>query len=182
MDLVAALDDEAVVRLMRLFNEPAGRRYLVEQGVDPALVGRLGLLGISGIGNILGCVKVAKHFELAERDILLTVATDSMALYGSRLEEERARRGEYSHTSAAVDHERRLLGAGTDSMEELTHASRRRIHNLKYFTWVEQQGKSTEELDAQWYDPAYWKREWSQVEEWDDRIRALNERVGARHG
>lgn len=182
IDLVAGLDDEAVVRLMRLFNEPAGRQYLAEQGVDPALVGKLGLLGISGIGNVLGCVKVAKHFELTERDLVLTVATDSMALYGSRIEEERARRGEYTPTSAAVDHERRLLGAGLDFVEELTHAARRRIHNLKYFTWVEQQGKSTEELDAQWHDPGYWKREWSQVADWDERIRDLNERVSARRG
>ena len=80
-----------------------------------------------------------------------------------------------------MDHERRLLGAGGDNVEELTHASRRRIHNLKYFTWVEQQGKSVEELDAQW-QPEYWREQWAQVAGWDARIRAINERVAALRG
>ena len=35
-------------------------------------------------------------------------------------------------------------------MEELSYWDRKRIHNLKYYTWVEQQGKTSAELDAQW--------------------------------
>jgi cysteine synthase A len=122
-----------------------------------------------------------KYYELGEHDVVLTVATDSMDLYGSRIEEERARRGDYTAAAAAVDHERRLLGALSDAVEELSHWGRKRIHNLKYFTWVEQQGKSVEELDAQWCDATYWKRQWGQVAEWDRRIRELNERVEGRH-
>ncbi len=41
-------------------------------------------------------------------------------------------------------------------MEELGYWDRKRIHNLKYFTWVEQQGKTYEEIQAQWYAPNYW--------------------------
>jgi len=178
MDAVAGIDDNACMALLRLFNEPAGREWLVTQGVDPMLVGRLDLLGISGIANLLVAVKTARYFELTERDILLTVATDSMELYGSRLAEERARLGEYGERQAAVDHERYLLGAGIDHVLELSHWDRKRMHNLKYFTWVEQQGKTVEELDAQWDDPDYWTSKYQGWQALDERIREFNERVG----
>jgi cysteine synthase len=108
----------------------------------------------------------------------LTVATDSMELYGSRLAEQRERLGEYSERQAAVDHERHLLGAGIDHVLELSHWDRKRLHNLKYFTWVEQQGKTVEELDAQWEDPDYWPSRYRGWEDLDRRIREFNERTG----
>jgi hypothetical protein len=52
------------------------------------------------------------------------------------------------------------------------------MHNLKYFTWVEQQGKTMEELDAQWYDDNYWSDQYSKVDEWDDLISEFNDRTG----
>jgi hypothetical protein len=175
---VVGIDDEATLALMRLFNEPAGRDYLVSRGVDPELVSGLDVLGISSVANLLACVKTARFFELGPRDLLFSVATDSMELYGSRLEEQRQRYGAYADRDAAVHHERYLLGAGVDHLLELGHWERKRIHNLKYFTWVEQQGKSVEELDAQWYDDGYWTAKYSEHEEWDERIREFNERTG----
>ena len=159
-------------------NEPAGRGWLVGQGVDPLLVDRLDLLGISGIANLLVAVKTAHYFELGKDDVLLTVATDSMELYGSRLDEERDRLGEYGERQAAIDHERHLLGAGIDHVLELSHWDRKRLHNLKYFTWVEQQGKTVEELDAQWEDPDYWTSKYHAWQDLDERIREFNDRVG----
>jgi cysteine synthase A len=177
-DVVAGIDDQACMSLLRLFNESKGREYLKSSGVDPALVDRLDLLGISGIANLLTAVKTARFFELGPKDMLFTVATDSMELYGSRFEEEREMHGPYTETTAAVHHERYLLGAGIDHMLELGYWDRRRIHNLKYFTWVEQQGKSVEELDAQWYDDNYWTDHFHAWEEWDRRIEEFNERTG----
>ena len=145
--------------LLRLFNEPAGRAYLEAQGVDPELLGGLDVMGISSIANLLICVKLARYFELGSRDVLVTVATDSMELYGSRISEERELHGSYTERDAAVHHERYLLGAGTDHVLELSYRDRKRMHNLKYFTWVEQLGKPVEELDAQWEDPDYWDLE-----------------------
>jgi cysteine synthase A len=178
MDVVAGIDDEGCMGLLRLFNEPEGRSYLKARGIDPVLVDRLDVLGISGIANLLTAVKTARFFEMGSKDMLFTVATDSMELYGSRLEEERDRRGAYTQTTAAVDHERHLLGAGIDHILELGYWDRKRIHNLKYFTWVEQQGKTAEELDAQWYDDDYWTRHLHAWEEWDRRIDEFNDRTG----
>ena len=155
-DFVVAIDDNAVVNLSRLFNEPAGRAYLVKNGVPESLVSQLDLLGFSGISNVLSAIKLAKYYELGSNDVILTILTDSMELYGSRLKEMHAEYGAYTETDAAADFARYLHGQSTDYLIELTYADRKRIHNLKYYTWVEQQGKSYEEIQSQWYDADYW--------------------------
>ena len=177
-DLVVAIDDEACVSLVRLFNEPVGRAYLVKQGVPEALVENLDLLGISGIANVLSSVKFAKWYELGENDIVLTVWTDSMELYQSRLHELREERGEYTEMDAAADYRRYLMGCSVDAVEELGHWDRKRVHNLKYFTWVEQQGKTYTEIQAQWYDPDYWTGFQRQIPEIDALIQQFNEMTG----
>jgi cysteine synthase A len=177
-DMVMAIDDEACMSLVQLFNEPAGRAYLVKQGVSETLVENLDLLGISSIANVLSAIKFAKWYELGEHDVVLTVFTDSMELYQSRLRELRGAHGEYTELDAAADYHRYLLGCTTNYVEELGYWDRRRIHNLKYYTWVEQQGKTYEEIQAQWYDPDYWNRIHAQVAEIDALIEAFNERTG----
>lgn len=181
-DLVMAIDDEACVSLVRLFNEPAGRAYLVKRGVPESLVGRLDLLGISSIANVLSAIKFAKWYELGEHDIVLTVWTDSMELYQSRVQELRAERGEYTEKDAAADYSRYLLGCSVDYVEELGYWDRKRVHNLKYFTWVEQQGKTVAEIQAQWYDPDYWTGFQRQVPEIDALIQQFNEMTGLLKG
>ncbi|NIX10027.1 MAG: pyridoxal-5-phosphate-dependent protein subunit beta, partial [Gammaproteobacteria bacterium] len=113
-DMVMAIDDEACMSLTRLFNEPAGRAYLVKQGVPEELVGQLDLLGISSIANVLSSIKFAKWYELGEEDIVLTVWTDSMELYGSRLKELHEEHGEYAEVDAAADYHRYLKGCAVD--------------------------------------------------------------------
>ena len=177
-DVVMAIDDEACMHLVRLFNEPVGRAYLVQQGVPSTLVEHLDLLGISSIANTLSAIKLARWYEMDEHDIVLTVFTDSMELYGSRLRELREEYGEYSERDAAADYHRYLLGCSIDFMQELGYWERKRIHNLKYYTWVEQQGKTYEEIQAQWYDADYWSRIHRQVEEIDTLIEQFNEQTG----
>ncbi|HFC09639.1 MAG TPA: pyridoxal-phosphate dependent enzyme [Chloroflexi bacterium] len=176
-DMIIDIDDDAVVSLARLFNEPAGRAYLVKQGVPEELVAQLDLLGFSGIANMLMAIKFAKYYELGEHDVVLTVLTDSMELYQSRLREMHEAHGEYTEQDAAVDYAHYLQGADLGNLLELRYTDRRRVHNLKYFTWVEQQGKNSDELRAQWYDKAYWKRIQELVPQIDELIKAFNERV-----
>jgi cysteine synthase len=177
-DLVVAIDDNAVVNLSRLFNEPNGRTYLAKQGVPEEIVSQLDLLGFSGISNLLSAIKFAKYYEMGTDDIVLTVLTDSMELYQSRLREMHAEFGEYSEVDAAVDFARYLQGETTDNMIDLTYVDQRRIHNLKYFTWIEQQGKTYEEIMDQWYDRDYWTGFQGQVEEIDELIKEFNAEVG----
>lgn len=177
LDMVVGIDDEAPMRLIRLFNEPAGKSYLEKKGFAKEFMEKLNYFGISSIANILGAVKMAKYYELNENDCVFTVATDSMEMYQSRLAEANEKFGKYTETQAAVDFERRLLGIGKDDMLELSYYEKKRIHNLKYFTWVEQQGKTAEELDAQWHDDDYWKNQFAKVNEWDEKIEEFNEKV-----
>ncbi|MBN2388131.1 MAG: pyridoxal-5-phosphate-dependent protein subunit beta [Anaerolineales bacterium] len=177
-DLVVAIDDNAVVNISRLFNEENGRAALVEKGVPESLVAQLDLFGFSGISNVLTAIKMAKYYELGEHDVVLTVLTDSMELYQSRLAEMHQEFGPYSDRDAAVDYARWILQQSTDNMLELRHPDRRRVHNLKYFTWVEQQGKTYEEIQEMWSAPDYWTGVQGQVAEIDALIEDFNAEVG----
>ncbi len=178
IDMVVDIDDEACMHIVRLFNEPAGREYLKKQGVDSDIVSKLDLFGISSIANILGAIKMAKYYEMTGDDIIITVATDSMELYGSRIKELQEQYGTYKEIDAAKDYERYLMGATTDWMLELSYWDKKRMHNLKYFTWIEQQGKKVEELNEQWYNDNYWKEKFNSFRKWDELIKEFNERVG----
>jgi cysteine synthase len=178
LDMAIAIDDEATMHLIRLFNEENGKMYLKKVLKDNPLIDRFDLLGISSIANILGAIKMAKYYELTEKDFVFTVSTDSMELYGSRILELRDQYGEYTEMDAAKDFERYLMGVTTDWILEMSYWDKKRIHNLKYFTWIEQQGKTIEELDAQWYDENYFKDKLESYREWDGLIKEFNERVG----
>jgi cysteine synthase A len=177
-DAVAAIDDEDCMRLLRLFNEPAGHERLRSLGLEPAQIGQLPLLGISAIANVLAAIKTAKHFEMNGDDIVITPATDSSDLYASRLKELHEERGAYSAVQAACDLDRCLWGQGVDFFKELTYGDRKAIHNLKYFTWVEQQAKEVADLNRLWQDREIWPRIFGQVGRWDEMIRDFNERTG----
>jgi len=177
-DMVVAIDDNAVVNLSRLFNEPEGRKFLASQGVPEAIISQLDLMGFSGISNVLSAIKFAKYYELNENDIVLTVLTDSMQLYQSRLQEMHDEFGAYTETNAAADFAHYLHGQSTDNLLELSYPDRRRIHNLKYFTWVEQQGKTYAEIQSMWQEPDYWTNVQKQVPEIDALIEEFNAEVG----
>jgi cysteine synthase len=177
-DLVVAIDDNAVVNLARLFNEPAGKKFLASQGVSEATIAQLDLLGFSGISNVLTAIKMAKYYEMDENDVIFTIATDSMELYKSRLVEMHEEFGEYNESTAACDFGRWLLGQGIDNMLELTYPEKRRVHNLKYFTWVEQQGKTYNEIQDMWYNPNFWTDIQKQADEVDELIVEFNNEVG----
>ena len=175
-DLAIGVNDAASVGLLRLFNEDAGKDYLETAGVKRDLIDQLDLLGISGIANVLGAIKFARYFELGGSDVVITVLTDSMEMYGSRLEEMRDAVGEYMTLDASGDYHQYLMGADIEHVMELSYWDRKRIHNLKYFTWVEQQGKTARELDALW-SPVYWEGIQQEVESIDTLIEAFNDRV-----
>jgi cysteine synthase len=177
-DIVVAIDDDAVVDVVRLFNEPVGREYLVEKGVPEDIVSQLDLLGLSSIANVLSAIKYAKYHDLGANDVVLTVFTDSMELYNTRIDEYRETFGEYTVTDAAAGFAASLLGEKTDNLLDLTYDDQKRVHNLKYYTWVEQQGKTYEEIQAQWYDPNYWTDTQKLIGQMDDLIEKFNAKVG----
>ena len=178
-DMVIDIDDEDSQRLLRLFNDPEGHKYLIEKiGVPADFVAKLPLLGISGIANLLCCIKMAKYYELTEHDVVATVGTDSSDMYQSRIKELEEQYGAYGEAPAAADYAEHLHGIRTDTMQELTYADRKRVHNLKYYTWVEQQGKTYDEINKQWYDEHYWTDMHAQADQIDELINEFNEKTG----
>ena len=177
-DMVVAIDDAAAMGIMRLFNEETGQEYLHKKGLSPELIQQLPSLGISSIANVLSAIKMAKYYEMTERDVLLTVATDSMEMYRSRVQELRVEEGDFTELDAAATYHRYLLGTTTDYTQELSYQERKRIHNLKYYTWVEQQGRTHDEIVAQWYDDDYWTSLRGRTQEIDRLIESCNKRTG----
>ena len=175
---VTAIDDEMCMRLLRLFNEETGKQSLKNDGVPEEIVDDLHLLGISSIANILSAIKTAKYYELTENDVIFTVATDSADMYQSRVNELRDQHGSYTETNAKVDFDGCINGATTDNMMELNYLDQKRIHNLKYYTWIEQQEKELEDLNQLWYDREIWKKIFAQPERWDELINEFNEMTG----
>lgn len=178
LDIVVDIDDEDCIRVLRLFNEEKGKEFLKSLKIDESFIENLNLLGISSIANLIGSIKIAKYYEFKENDIIMTVATDSMELYGSRIVELREERGDYTINQAEKDFVEVLLHQSTNWMLELSYYEKRRIHNLKYFTWVEQRGKSIIELEEQWNNENYFKEKLNSYKIWDEKIREFNERVG----
>ena len=179
-DMAIAIDDEDSQRLLRLFNTAEGKKYLKEElKLSDELIEKLTWLGISGIANVLCCIKMAKYYELTEDDVVCTVLTDSAVMYQSRIEELNEMHGAYNAEEARLDHNLHMLGLKTDSMMELTYEDRKRIHNLKYYTWVEQQACDVKDLNALWYDTkGTWDAVHAQAKELDELINEFNEATG----
>ncbi len=178
-DLVAAVDDEQTMQLMRLFNEDEGHECLRREGVDEDTLQSLSLVGISGICNLVASIKAARYYDMDSRDVIFTPLTDAMGLYSSRIHELRDTEGPYTNRLAERHQSRYLQGITTDHLRELTYPDRKALHNFKYFTWVEQQGRSSDELRQLW-DEDFWKEVFSQgvVDEWDRLIDAFNDASG----
>jgi len=174
-NLVVAVDDEQTMQLMRLFGEDEGRACLRREGVDDGIIDALGEIGISGLCNLVASIKAARYYDMDTRDVIFTPITDSMELYASRMKELKKMHGPYSERLADQHYGRYLLGTTADNVRELNYADQKALHNFKYFTWVEQQGRSSDELRQLW-DQDFWREVFSQevVNEWDRLIDAFN--------
>ena len=178
-DDVVAVSDRATDSLFALFNSEAGKARLRDQGVAPALVEDLRHLGLSAIANVLAAIKIARYHSYGSGDVIVTVATDGMELYRSELDKILARdfEGRFDASAAAAVHARWLAGADTEHVLELGEPDRRRIFNLGYYTWVEQQGLSLDAFEAR-RDPSWWDGLRGYTERWDEMIGEFNERTG----
>ena len=180
-DVVCAISDRATDELDVLFNSDAGSEFLARaKGVAPEVVDALEHFGFSAICNTLAAVKTARLLDLGESDALITVATDGAALYPSERAKTLATRfgGEFSSTDAAEVFGEHLAHTSTEHMIDCTEADRRRIFNLGYYTWVEQQGTPFELFEERRHQ-SFWQGLRRYVGVWDSMIDEFNDRVAA---
>lgn len=173
MDALMCIDDMTSVRgLDLLTSEPGARVLQTHFGLSEKTTTMLAsIFGISGVCNLLGAIKTAKYYGLGKNDLVVTVCTDDIGRYRSVMEWLRQKEGGLDESAAAARVESLFHGAALDWIQEGTVENRKRWHNLKYYTWVEQQGKTVEELDAQ-RDPEWWLEHQSRVAALDAGIEA----------
>jgi cysteine synthase A len=180
-DVVIGVTDKATDGLNAVFNTEAGRAYLARRLDLPAEgLGELRQFGLSSIANILGAIKLAKHYGLGADDVVMTVATDPASMYASEVTRYLTRRhnsGELTGEVAAEIVGAHLLGADTEHVLDATHRERERIFNLGYFTWVEQQGVSIADFDRR-RGQEFWRGLHDLVPQWDEMITAFNRDSG----
>jgi cysteine synthase len=180
-DVVVGVSDHATDALNQLFGSNAGRGYLTgRRKLDPAVINAFDDIGISGLCNIVAAIKTAKHLDYGPDDVVMTVATDSADLYKSERQSYLARRypDGFDEVSAGEIFARHLDGVVDDHVLELTHRERKRIFNLGYYTWVEQQGVSVADFDKR-RDQRFWRGLTDSIPAWDNLIAEFNAEVGA---
>jgi hypothetical protein len=180
-DLVIGVSDKATDGLNGVFNTWVGRACMAQRfGVKPEHARMLGYFGLSSIANMLGAIKMAKHYRLGSDDLIVTVATDSSALYSSELGRylQRCHGGaEMTENIAAELLEKHLIGADTENVLDATPRERTRIFNLGYFTWVEQQGVALVDFERR-RAQEFWRGLHALVPLWDEMIDAFNRDSG----
>jgi len=171
MDAVMCIDDiESKMGMQMLVEEPGKKLLSQKYGVPEETVERLSkIFGISGVCNVLGAIKTAKFYDYGKDDLIVTICTDAVDRYHSVLKQMTETYGEMDETEAQVRlvsifHKQKL-----DWIAEGTVENRNRWHNLKYYTWVEQQGKTIDELNAQKRQD-YWRAQQERVTEIDREI------------
>ncbi|NPV68325.1 MAG: pyridoxal-phosphate dependent enzyme [Anaerolineae bacterium] len=173
MDAIMCIDDIETKRVLQVFAEEAGRETLVKRfGLDEELVEKLGrILGISSICNIIGAIKTAKYYAMGADDVIVTIATDGMDRYHSVMADMARKYGPMDEAEATAAIRGLLQWQKTDWIKRGTPENRRQWHNLKYYTWVEQQGKTVEELNVQ-LSQQWWIDHQQLVGEIDSRLLA----------
>ena len=174
MDGLACIDDQESVKLCQVLTDPTGSNTMMTRyGVSHAAAEAMShIFGISGACNLIGAIKTAKHFGLGKKDVIVIPATDNIDRYYSTMRETDERYGRLDTCESIVRIEGILMNQKTDWYKDGTPENRRQWHNLKYYTWVEQQVKHVDELNAQ-LDPAWWLEHQSRIAMTDAKIKRL---------
>ncbi len=179
-DFVAAISDRSTDNLAVLFASRVGQKYLRKRRAVPAaILDALPAFGLSSICNILAAIKTAKYLQLGPDQAIITVATDGAEMYGSVVRDVTERRfaGAMNDSAAAETFAEHVLGTGTDNLLDLSEVDRRRIFDLGYYTWVEQQGVSLDEFAARRHQ-SFWHELRELLPAWDAMIGEFNGRTG----
>jgi cysteine synthase len=170
-DGVVQIDDLDCKKFLKVLSTEKGKKHL-SKFADKSLIEYISdKLGISGIANIIAAIKTAKYYDMEEGENIIVVATDSISRYYSVLEEmDNPSEGEIERI-----YDRVIRYQEPSLFFEGDRYSRLRWHNLKYYTWIEQQGKTVEELNLM-LRQEFWNDEAKKVDEIDEKIKAYREK------
>ncbi|MBZ9810983.1 MULTISPECIES: pyridoxal-phosphate dependent enzyme [unclassified Mesorhizobium] len=180
LDFVIGISDRSTDLLNLLFNADGMRFRLARRfGLEEAQLSFLDEIGISGIANILAAIRLAKYMDYGSDDVVMTIATDGAGLYRSELEtlERKEFGGGISDADIAAVLATHLGASAGPHLLETDARERRRIFNLGYYTWVEQQGVTADDFEAR-RDQSFWRGVAQSAPDWDALITSFNAEVG----
>ena len=172
MDCLMCIDDMECKLGLQLLTDPVGMDYLSGSvGISPGIVQEMStIFGISGVCNVLGAIKTAKYYRLNSSHNVVTILTDTIDRYRSVMADLDRKFGRMTKETAAQRYYGIFKNVKLDYVQEGTRDTRDRWFNLKYYTWVEQQGKTVSELNAQ-RNPDWWLQEQAKVAEIDAQLK-----------
>jgi cysteine synthase len=136
-DYVALIHDDDCVMGLELLER---RRSLVERmlGRPRGYLDSLqGVLGISGICNIVGAIRLARYLGLGPKDNVVTIATDGMDRYPSVLANLEKRRGPLDDAKLSASFEKIFRGGGSrDILDLRPREQKERLFGYKEQVWT----------------------------------------------
>ena len=177
-DTMMCIDDMESKMGLQLLTDPVGKEFLLselklkEEDVEKMAK----IFGISGVCNLLAAIKTAKYYDMDEDDVIVTIATDNIDRYHSVMKQLDEKFGKMTKSEAYARYKKIFEGVKLDYVFEGTYLTRKRWHNLKYYTWVEQQGKDIAELNAQLKEE-YWLKQQAKIKEYDEKIKTYRDKI-----
>ncbi len=172
MDMVTCIDDQECEEGLQLLTEETGWDVLVRRyGIPEDKIRKLSeIFGLSGVCNVLGAIKTAKYYGFGKDDLIVTICTDAIDRYHTEMEKLTKREGPMDEAMAVMRTEAVFRRQKLDWMMEGTLEARKRWHHLKYYTWVEQQGRTVEDLNAQ-MSQSWWEHQQSLIPEIEKKLK-----------
>ncbi|PKM58513.1 MAG: pyridoxal-5'-phosphate-dependent protein subunit beta [Firmicutes bacterium HGW-Firmicutes-3] len=172
-DFVVMIEDDDCVKGLKVIHD--GAHILVEAGVDKDLAECLkDLFGVSGICNILGAIKMAKHLNLGPEDNVVTIATDGFDRYDSVILDLERRSLETSDNVLRRWKKDVFDEADTDKITDFrSHDKKEQLFNQKEKDWLPF-GYKKEYLDAMKVQE-FWDLEYAKVQAYNAKIKVLRE-------
>jgi len=170
-DFIALIKDDDAVRGLKVVHD--GVDILVKHGVNKKVAESMkDLLGVSGIANVIGAIKMAKYLKLGPDDNVVTIATDGFDRYDSVLEDLERR---YLETEDFVldrwFHDVYRKNGVEDIVDYRSASQKEKLFHQKEKDWLKF-GYKQEYLDKM-RDMNFWDEEYEKVHHYDAQIKKL---------
>jgi len=172
-DFVTMIKDDDCVKGLKIIHD--GTDILVEAGIDRETAETMkDMFGVSGICNIIGAIKMAKHLKLGPEDNVVTIATDGFDRYDSVLKDLDRRYLETENRVLRRWKKDVFDGADTEMISDFRSIEmKEQLFNQKEKDWLPF-GYSKDYMDSM-KSETFWNAEYAKVQTYNAKIVELRE-------
>ncbi len=163
-------DDHCVIGLDLIERQAKRLEQLIAPGTRK-ISELTGLFGISGICNILGSIRLARHLGLSREHNIVTVATDGFDRYPSVLEDLKARYGSLESRTRECFESAFRNAPANEILDVRPREQKQRLFSYKYDVWS-RFGYTASYLQAM-QSQTFWDTEYSKIRSIDESLLAL---------